>query len=76
MFFYTCIWTIICNKEFIIINSSRTTNTYLTIDLYESHDHCNTSRKQLMTLKFGAMHFIYYINRSIVTKVDSTYLDY
>ena len=22
---------------------------------------------------FGAMHFIYYINRSIATKVDSTY---
>ena len=28
------------------------------------------------TLKFGAMHFIYYINRSIATKVDSTYLGY
>ena len=27
-------------------------------------------------LKFGAMHFIYYINRSIATKVDSTYLGY
>ena len=26
--------------------------------------------------KFGAMHFIYYINRSIATKVDSTYLGY
>ena len=25
---------------------------------------------------FGAMHFIYYINRSIPTKVDSTYLGY
>ena len=25
---------------------------------------------------FGAMHLIYYINRSIATKVDSTYLDY
>ena len=25
---------------------------------------------------FGAMHFIYYINRSIATKVDSTYLGY
>ena len=23
---------------------------------------------------FGAMHYIYYINRSIATKVDSTYL--
>ena len=27
-------------------------------------------------IKFGAMHFIYYINRSITTKVDSTYLGY
>ena len=26
--------------------------------------------------KFGAMHFIYYIKRSIATKVDSTYLGY
>ena len=26
------------------------------------------------TVMFGAMHFIYYINRSIATKVDSTYL--
>ena len=26
--------------------------------------------------KFVAMHFIYYINRSIATKVDSTYLGY
>ena len=26
--------------------------------------------------KLGAMHFIYYINRSIATKVDSTYLGY
>ena len=26
--------------------------------------------------KFGAMHFIYYINRSITTKVDSTYMGY
>ena len=26
--------------------------------------------------KFGAMHFIYYIHRSIATKVDSTYLGY
>ena len=25
---------------------------------------------------FGAMFFIYYINRSIATKVDSTYLGY
>ena len=25
---------------------------------------------------FGAMHFINYINRSIATKVDSTYLGY
>ena len=25
-------------------------------------------------IMFGAMHFIYYINRSIATKVDSTYL--
>ena len=25
---------------------------------------------------FGAMHFIYYIHRSIATKVDSIYLDY
>ena len=25
---------------------------------------------------FGAMHFIYYINRSIASKVDSTYLGY
>ena len=25
---------------------------------------------------FGAMHFIYYISRSIATKVDSTYLGY
>ena len=25
---------------------------------------------------FGAMYFIYYINRSIATKVDSTYLGY
>ena len=37
-------------------------------------------RKQLnfkpTLLKFGAMHFIYYINRSIATKVDSTYLGY
>ena len=33
-----------------ITNSSRTTNTYLTRDLYESHDHCNITRKQLMTL--------------------------
>ena len=31
----------------------------------------------LMMLKmFSAMHFIYYINRSIATKVDSTYLGY
>ena len=29
-----------------------------------------------IVLKFGAMHFIYYINRSIATKVDSTYLGY
>ena len=29
-----------------------------------------------LKLKFGAMHFIYYINRSIATKVDSTYLGY
>ena len=27
-------------------------------------------------LKFSAMHFIYYINGSIVTKVDLTYLGY
>ena len=27
-------------------------------------------------LKFGAKHFIYYTNRSITTKVDSTYLGY
>ena len=27
-------------------------------------------------LKFGAMHFIYYINRSMATKVDSAYLGY
>ena len=26
--------------------------------------------------KFGTIHFIYYINRSIATKVDSTYLGY
>ena len=38
------------NYECNIRNSSRTTSTYLTIDLYESHDHCNTTRKQLMTL--------------------------
>ena len=25
---------------------------------------------------FGAMHFIYHINRSIAAKVDSTYLSY
>ena len=25
---------------------------------------------------FGAMDFIYYLNRSIATKVDSTYLGY
>ena len=25
---------------------------------------------------FGTMHFIYYINRSVATKVDSTYLGY
>ena len=32
---------------------------------------CSNSLKM-----FGAMHFIYYIYRSIATKVDSTYLDY
>ena len=32
--------------------------------------------KYLWNKKFGAMHFIYYINRSIATKVDSTYLGY
>ena len=31
-------------------NSIMTTHTYLTIDFYESHDHCSTIRKQLMTL--------------------------
>ena len=25
---------------------------------------------------FGAMHFIYYINRSMATKIDSTYFGY
>ena len=25
---------------------------------------------------FGEMHFVYYINKSIATKVDSTYLGY
>ena len=30
----------------------------------------------LIIKMFGAMHFIYYINRSIATKVDSTYLGY
>ena len=29
--------------------------------------------KELFFKMFGAMHFIYYINRSITTKVDSTY---
>ena len=28
------------------------------------------------TKMFGAMHFIYYINKSIATKIDSTYLGY
>ena len=29
-----------------------------------------------LKVMFGSMHFIYYINRSIATKVDSTYLNY
>ena len=32
--------------------------------------------KLLLIKMFGAMHFIYYINKSIATKVDSTYLGY
>ena len=36
----------------------------------------NKCSSALFILKFGAMHFIYYINRSIATKVDSTYLGY
>ena len=35
-----------------------------------------TDELNYSTIKFDAMHFIYYINRSIATKVDSTYLDY
>ena len=44
--------------------------------------HCRTGKtadeesSSTFFLKFGAMHFIYYINRSIATKVDSTYLGY
>ena len=30
----------------------------------------------LYVLMFGAIHFMYYINKSIATKVDSTYLGY
>ena len=30
--------------------------------------------QNIMLLKFGAMHFIYQINRPTTTKVDSTYL--
>ena len=30
--------------------------------------------KLYASIMFGAMHFIYYINKSIATKVDSTYL--
>ena len=37
--------------------------------------HSNNDHRFLF-LNFGAMHFIYYINRSITTKVDSTYLGY
>ena len=42
---------------------------------------CNEQEKNIFlkgnTIKiFGAMHYIYYINKSIVTKVDSTYLGY
>ena len=39
---------------------------------------CNTWEpfSNAIYVKFGAMHFIYYINRSIATKVDSTYLGY
>ena len=35
-----------------------------------------TKKLYLYLKMFGAMHFIYYINRSIATKVDSIYLDY
>ena len=36
-----------------------------------AHDDCTIFKKM-----FGAMHFISYINRSIATKVDSSYLGY
>ena len=36
-----------------------------------NYQYCNSSLKM-----FGAMHFIYYINRTIATKEDSTYLAY
>ena len=35
---------------------------------------CTRLTCRMMYNKFGAMHFIYYISRSIATKVDSTYL--
>ena len=40
--------------------------------------HCQavSTKFQYHFLKFGAMHFTYYINRLIATKVDSTYLGY
>ena len=36
----------------------------------------NMSISHINVKMFGAMHFIYYINRSIATKVDSTNLAY
>ena len=37
---------------------------------------CTCNGQNCVGKKFGAMHFIYYINRSIATKVDLTYLGY
>ena len=37
---------------------------------------CEQQHIDIVVLMFGAVHFIYCINSSIATKVDSTYLGY
>ena len=40
----------------------------------DAHSNVDNWTQSFFFLKFGAMHFIYQINRLTTTKVDSTYL--
>ena len=48
-----------------------TLNSTVFSNAHGYHNHSNYITFKVKS-KFGAMHFIYYINRSIATKVDST----